>query len=623
MAGKLKVIIFFLLGLLSLVAKAQDESDYLKKGDKLLDVGNILGAIDAYTAALEINKANPITFTKLGRALLNSSQKSKAEGFLAQAVNLTTRPDDDLLYDYARALHFNHKFNEAITYYEKSDRLGKNRPRTIRRSEECKIGMALVAKPINVQIKNLGNLINTAYSEYLPFVTADQQRLYFTSRRPNQNSKLAPDNQYFEEIYQCFNRGGAFTAPQSLPEPINSKDHDACVGISPFGQTMFLYRGTNGGDIFISEKEKDAWTSPKPFPFNTPSFESSACISQDGKRLFFVSDRYGNKDIFVCNWVKGKWAAPQRLLGSVNTYLDEESPFLHSDGKTLYYSSKGPGSMGGFDIFKVELNGLFGMGQPENLGYPINTAGDDLYFTLSPDALNGYYASEKDGGFGRTDIYAVIMPTNRKAPELTLLKGKVTTDSKTDIANTKITVTDNEANEVITTLTPDEKTGEFSIPLPSGKNYGVAFEKSGHLFYSENVTLKIGDKFKEVSKTVILPQIKKGASIVLNNLFFETGKADLKPESTPELNRVGKLMKENPALIIELQGHTDNTGSDAVNIKLSQQRAESVKNFLTAIKIPSSRLQAKGYSSSKPLGDNNTEQGRALNRRTELVVIAN
>lgn len=618
---RLLLLLFWLLGFYQVFA--QPENALLKKGDKLLADGNILGAIDAFTAALEINKANPTTFSKLGRAFLGSSQKSKAEGFLAQAVNLTTKPDDDLLYDYARALHFNHKFAEALTYYEKSDRLGKNRPRTLRRTEECNIGMALIAKPVNVQIKNLGNLINTAYSEYLPFVTADQQKLYFTSRRPNQNSKLAPDNQYFEEIYQCFNKGGSFSAPQVLPSPINTNDHDACVGISPFGQTMFLYRGTNGGDIYISEKEKDSWTSPKPFPFNTPSFESSACISQDGKRLFFVSDRYGNKDIFVSSLIKGKWAAPQRLLGTVNTYLDEESPFLHSDGKTLYFSSKGPGSMGGFDIFKVELNGLFGMGKPENLGYPINTAGDDLYFTLSPDALNGYYASEKDGGFGRTDLYAVIMPINRKAPELTLLKGKVSTDDKTEIINTKITVTDNEANEVITTLSPDEKTGEFSIPLPSGKNYGVAFEKSGHLFYSENVTLNKGESFKEVSKAVVLPKIRKGASIVLNNLFFETGKSELKPESTPELNRVGKLMKENPSLNIELQGHTDNTGSEVVNIKLSQQRAEAVKGYLIGIKVPASRLQAKGYSSSKPIGDNSTEQGRALNRRTELMVIGN
>lgn len=596
----------------------------LKRGEKLVEERRFNKAIDELAQVVGKEPENAYAHYLLGYSFLQSTPKSKAEYFLSKAVELDKTKNLDFFKAYAQALHFNEKFDEAIKFYSKADPRLKNLPFTNRAIKQCQNGKKLVANPKKFVITNMGPTVNTAYSEYLPMITADQLVMFFTSRRGGTTGGImADDGQPNEDIYMVYNNSGRWSQPEQLRAPINTKDNDACIGISQYAQTMFIYRGRNGGDIYISTRKGDSWTEPQPFEHNTPGFESSAALSQDGKQLFFVSDRYGNKDIFVCNLMSnGRWNRPLKLLGTVNTHLDEESPFLHPDGKTLYFSSKAHSSMGGYDIFRVPMKGIYGSGEPENLGYPLNTAGDDLYFSLSPDGEMGYFSSEKDGGFGRQDLYMVRMPPAPRKPDVTLLKGVIKDEATGKPTDATVIVSDNETNTEVARFTTNAANGEYLLSVPNGKNYAVTVTKNKRIFHSENVSTSANGSYASVTRNITVKVIKYQASVILNNCFYETNKAELVPASFAELNLVAAFLKENPEIKIEVAGHTDNVGSDASNQALSLNRANSVRNYLISHGVAADRLVSRGYSFHKPIATNATPEGRAQNRRTEMVVIS-
>jgi outer membrane protein OmpA-like peptidoglycan-associated protein len=309
------------------------------------------------------------------------------------------------------------------------------------------------------------------------------------------------------------------------------------------------------------------------------------------------------------------------MNGNINTSEDEESPFIHADGQTLFFSSKGHATMGGYDIFKASLNtkGVFSM--PENLGYPINSVSDDLYFSLSADAKNGYFSSEKSTGFGGQDLYTIKMPPPALPVGVALFQGTVVDEQTGKPTVAKVTITDNEANTIITTTETDETDGKFVVTLPSGHNYGITVEKNGRLFYSDNVDFKTEEGFKSLNKKITLPTIAKGNKLILRNMFYMVNSHLLQPSSIPELEKVVLFLAKNPKVKVEIGGHTDNTGTDEVNLALSKKRAEEVRNWLIEAGVKANRLQAKGYSSSKPLSSNTTEDGKAQNRRTEILIL--
>ncbi len=425
----------------------------------------------------------------------------------------------------------------------------------------------------------------------------------------------------FEDIYMCYNKGGAWDSPIAISS-LNTEGHDACVGISEDGQTMFVYKGTNGGDLYMSELKGKNWSKPEALPFNSVGFESTASLSPDGRTLYFVyaATSAGNRDIFVCNrTASGVWSKP-RKLETVNTEYDEDSPFIHPDGKTLYFSSKGHSTMGGYDIFKCTKTST-GWSTPENLGYPINTAGDEIYFVLAADGKVGFYSSDKEGGLGKQDIYSIRMPVPEKEPELELLTGVVKDAVTNQAIEAEITITDNTTKEIVSKAKSNAEDGKYLVAIPCGKNYGIAIEKKGHLFHSENVNLPCTQGFKEIKKEIKLVNAKQGAKVVLRNIFFDTGKSDLRGESTSELQRLVKLLNDNPTLKIEVSGHTDNIGDPKINQSLSELRATSVMNFLISNGINKTRLVAKGYGSSQPLDNNDSDAGRQNNRRTEFKIL--
>jgi outer membrane protein OmpA-like peptidoglycan-associated protein len=600
------------------------EDKLVKKADDLFAANNYFGALKIYEQALELNKTNGYTNYRIARCYLETSRKNKALQFAFDAVKYTEKPGSDMYYTLARACHLNHEFDKAIEYYQKSDPGNKNKKAISKLINECTYGKQYVGNPIDVKITNAGPLINTEFQEYLPYITADLSKLYFTSRRlGSTGGKKDTDGGLFEDIYVSNNKGGAWEAPKNVGTTLNSAGHDACVGISENGQTMFVYKGGNGGDIYTSELKGDKWSKPVPMSLNTEFFETTACLSPDERTLFFVRKVLtGSRDIYICNrTIGGTWSKPKKM-DVINTEFDEDAPFIHPDGKTLYFSSKGHRSMGGYDIFKSTKT-TTGWSIPENLGYPINTAGDDVYYVLSADGKIGFYSSEKDEGFGKQDIYSIRMPVNEKEPELALIKGTIKDEATGQAIEADITITDNQTKETVAKFVSNSNTGEYLVSLPSGRNYGVTIEKEHHLFYSENVYLQSKEGYKEIRKDIKLISAVPGAKVILKNIFFESGKFDLRPESSLELQRLAKLLQENAGIKIEISGHTDNKGDPTANQVLSENRAKQVLNYLISNGIDKNRLTAKGYGSTIPIASNDSEEGRKQNRRTEFKILGN
>ncbi|HSY77459.1 MAG TPA: OmpA family protein, partial [Bacteroidia bacterium] len=401
--------------------------------------------------------------------------------------------------------------------------------------------------------------------------------------------------------------------------------------------------------------EGDEWSKPKELggKINSKSHESSVSLAPDNRTLYLVSDRpggYGDRDIYkvVLN-EKAKWGEPENLGPVINTQYAEEGVDIQADGKTLFFSSQGHNSMGGYDVFKSTYdNGKWS--EPENLGYPVNTPDNDVFFSISASGKHGYYASIKKDGYGETDIYKItflgpekpvalsnednllagnaggvsdVMMTSAVAvnkTKMTLLKG-IITDSVTHLPlGADIELVDNKKNVVIADFPANSKTGKYLVSLPSGTNYGIAVKMKDYLFYSANFDIPDTAVYQVVEKNVALQPLNIGSRIVLKNIFFDFDKATLRSESTAELDRLINLLTTYSNLKIEISGYTDNKGSQQYNQKLSESRAKSVVDYLIAHGIPSARLTFKGYGMDSPIATNDTDDGRQLNRRTEFKI---
>jgi outer membrane protein OmpA-like peptidoglycan-associated protein/tetratricopeptide (TPR) repeat protein len=595
-------------------------------------------------------------------------QSDAAAKFLENAISLNGKIPEDASYFLGWAYQFQLKWDDAVKYYQIQLTLLNTDAKAnafaiddvTKKINECKIGKLETANPQRVFVDNLGSTINSSYPEYSAFISADESMMVLTARRENSTGGKIDegDSWPFEDLYQSFKLNGKWTPAQNFGPLVNSDEHDASSGLSADGTTMFIfkYKEKDGGDIYISNLVGSSWTKPEHLNKNINSkyHESSVSLSYDAKRLYFISDREGNLgggDIYYSDKdVKNEWGPAINLGPSLNTKFGEEGVFIHPDGKTIYFSSKGHKTMGGFDIFKsVFENGIWS--EPINLGYPINGPDDDVFFVISGSGSHGYFASSKQGGFGDKDIYKITFLGQEKppivmnednllasvtapvsefkaekvvsnGPKMTILKGVISDDKTKLPLEAVIELIDNSLNEVIATFKSNSTTGKYLVSLPSGKNYGIAVKKDGYLFHSENFDLKASEVFQEVEINVALKQIDVGQSIVLKNIFFDFDKATIRNESANELDRLVKLLTDNPTLKIELGSHTDNKGSDEYNQKLSQSRSQSVVTYLIGKGILTDRLVAKGYGETTPVATNDTEEGRQENRRTDFKILS-
>jgi outer membrane protein OmpA-like peptidoglycan-associated protein len=640
----------------------------MKAGDEAYaaDPPHYAAALPHYLLAQKFNPDNAVLNVKIGDCYLNSPSKTAALPYLEKAAKLDATADARTHYLLARALHLNAKWEEAIREYQQAkpvsspkgdDEGGVTANDIARHIRECKNGQQLEKTPVRVFIDNAGPELNSTDSDYGPVVSADESTILITSRRPNApNAKKDPDGDgYFEDIYTATWKGKAWSKAANLGAPVNSDGHDATVGVSPDGQHLLVYVDDKNGDINEANLRGTTWGKPQGLGnrINSAFHESSASYSPDGRYLYFVSNKpeggRGASDIYR---VELDGRAPAVNLGPViNTPYGEEGVFVMPDGKTMYFSSEGHNSMGGYDIFKSTFeDGKWS--EPENLGWPINTPDDDVFFVTSASGRHGYYSSDRPGGLGGKDIYRVTFLGPEKQPllsqedqllasrlqpvrqtllapavavataKVTILKGTITDNNTKQPIEATIDVLDNVTGENIASFKSNATSGKYLVSLPSGTNYGIVVRQDGYLFHSENFDLPATAAYAEVIKDIPMKKLEVGAVIILKNIFFDTGKATLRKESTAELERLQKLLSENPALKLEMAGHTDNVGKPSMNQDLSQRRAQAVVTYLTQHGIGTDRLTAVGYGDTKPVVPNATKAGRQLNRRTEFKVVA-
>jgi outer membrane protein OmpA-like peptidoglycan-associated protein len=472
--------------------------------------------------------------------------------------------------------------------------------------------------------------VNSPQGEYLPMLDATGNTLYFTSKRLGGFSMEAEDaKEGDEDLYFTVRTNGTWNEPKLLPAPLNSAGNDGAASFSADGQTMIFGAcgredGVGGCDLYFSLLEGTQWSKPQNLGnvVNSQEWDAHSTLSADGTKIIFSSNRtggYGGEDLYVVERNPfGEWGVPSNLGPTINTPLTELSPFLSQDGKTLYFSSSGHPGFGGTDIFKsVFENGKWT--SPVNLGKPLNTAGDDRYFTIGGNSEKGYISSSKMQG--RFQIYEVDIPKDLR-PQPSMVVEGIVTDAKTNVpVSANVMVEDIKTGELIAANKSNSVTGKYLVVLPAGRTYSVSANKEGFFFYSQRFDVPTTSVFKEIKKDIPLKPIEKGAKVVLNNIFFETGKATLSGESKLELERAIDLLKKNPSMMIEIGGHTDNVGDDMSNVKLSHDRAKSVRDYIVRGGIATNRLQSKGYGKMNPVADNNTEDGRQANRRTEFVIL--
>jgi outer membrane protein OmpA-like peptidoglycan-associated protein/tetratricopeptide (TPR) repeat protein len=487
---------------------------------------------------------------------------------------------------------------------------------------DCKFSIQALQHPVPFKPVNMGREINTADDEYLPVATADESELIFTRKIGNN-----------EDFYKSVKLNGKWQRATYLSDQINTPEYnEGAQSISQDGKYLFFTGcnrpdGLGRCDIYIAQKKGDDWGKPFDLspPINTPGWESQPSISADGRTLFFVSNRkggYGGYDIWKSTITSNGWGEPENLGPNINTSFDEQSPFIHPDDSTLYFSSNGWPGMGGKDLFVSRLGKDGKWQKPENMGYPINSSGDENGLSVTANGAFAFFSSNNLNGYGGYDIYTFELPSNMRPHMVTYVKGKVL-DVKTKVPlEAAVEIIDLQKNQPVYQDYSDPVQGNFLATLTAGKNYGLNISKSGYLFYSENFSL-IGHETKNpFIISVLLQPIEIGNKVVLNNIFFDTNKFDLKPESIAELQKLVEFLTVNPTVHIEISGHTDNVGNDQLNQTLSENRAKAVYEYLIASQVNVARLVYKGYGKTQPIAPNTSEDGRKKNRRTEFMIIA-
>ncbi len=662
-----KIIFTFLLSANCLLSIAQNvnfskanfknDKEGLKTALKNIQEGNSLyfrsihsKALILFLKAQKFNNKNAELNAKIGDCYFHIGAMDKAQQYLETALKLDKDLDGYFIYLMAKIYHWNNKFTEAIKQYRIAKTKGSRvNPKPLgdidKKIKECTYAKTLVKKPVNVKIINVGTAINTSNHEYVPVITADESEMFFTSRRKNTvgGGRDPGIDDYFEDIYYTEKKDGKWTNAINIGPPINTNMHDATVGLSIDGQKLFIYRDNKKGDgnIFVTKRKGEKWTEPKelPKPINSKYQETSACYDYTGKTIYFVSDRpggKGGKDIYKATQQKdGSWGEATNLGNTINTPFDEDAIFLQADGKTLYFSSNGAKSMGGFDIFK-SVNKKGKWSRPVNLGFPINSADDDLCFVLTANGEHGYYTSSKVGGEGKKDIYRITFLDqikNNSRPKLTLLKGIIFDNKTKKPLSALIEIYDNDKDKLVSTYESNSSTGKYMVSLPAGHNYGINVKKKGYLFHSENVNIPDSAAFQEIEKNIGLDKLEAGKKIVLANIFYDYNKSSLRTSSFNELDKVVELLNKNPKMKVELGAHSDSRGSNSYNLKLSQARAQSCVDYLTSKGISKSRLNAKGYGETMPIISDATinkmtseikkEEAYQENRRTEFKILEN
>lgn len=641
--------------------------NYLFQGKKMTFFVLILLFVSVLPA-----QTNPkvIELCKKAKAELNSKNFKKVETYLNKAKKIDSTCYDiyviqgDMLNfslrsaeaadSYNKALHFAKNPKPLLYFitaeeemkcmrYESAQNhyniyLDKTLPNcplmkeTSKALADCEFAINAMKHPVKFDLINMGENINSDYDEYLPAVVADESEIIFTVMRPRDDKTVCVFCQSEEDFYASKKQNGVWQPRYPLEYPINTGYNEGAQCISPDGHYLFFTLcntdfGNGSCDLYWSKRIGERWSRPRNFdaPVNTKSWESQPSIAPDGKTIYFVSNRpggFGGMDIWKTEMTEeGVFTVPVNLGETINTEYDESAPFIHADGRTLYFVSNGHPGMGGRDIFYSTLNNGE-WSKPVNLGYPINTSADEINLLINAAGTTAYFSSDKDGGFGGQDLYYFTLDESLRPTPVTYIKGLVYDAATHEPIKASIELIDLNTNQTITYTNSDPTTGEFLACILTGTNVMMNVSNPYYPFYSENFSIeKDYSQLNPYLKNIPLRRPEIGETFVLRNVFFDFDKSILKNESNIELDKLVAYLSSNQNLKIEIGGHTDNQGNDDYNMNLSLERAKSVYNYLISKGISADRMSYKGYGETMPIATNDTEEGRQLNRRTEFKVV--
>ena len=658
-----------------------DAWKHVKRGNSYyLDGGTwFSNAFGEYQQAYAYNSGNADLNYKIGVSCLFSDKKDEASAFLLKAFELKNDVAKDILLLTGRALMYSGKFSEAIekfnSYLSSPGKKSKGDIILAKKYvEECNAALIVTKDTLRVEINNIGGNINSTADDYSEVLSSNGLKMLFASRRAltAKADNYYNDTKFDENIFSADYVNGAWGVAMLINKNLVTKLCETPLYINDAGNQLYIYAGYEGdGDIKVSELKRGKWKTPQPvkLKINSKFPETSFTMSRKGDEIAFVSDRgrkgLGGKDIYLMTKInKRRWSKPVNTGPSVNTPYDEESVRFSKGGDTLWYSSKGHNTIGGFDIFYSTQSANGTWNQAVNAGYPINTSWDELFYCPSPtDDSLFYFVSNRSSGFGGLDIYKgrllpplpppkpvvipepvpvappkrdtvivrdtvvvikeVQKPVQPEAPkELILyLIGKVTDSDTKEPVLARIEIFDLSTDQIITTTASSDVDGAYRVKLPAKKSYMVNLRATGFLSDMQRVT--IPDSYIQEFYTLDVPliKVKVGKKVVLNNILFELGKAVLTTGSYAELDKLVNVLQDSPQMKIEISGHTDNTGNPVINAKLSTDRAKTVVDYLVKKGIDNGRLTYLGSGSDQPIADNATAAGRAKNRRVEFKIV--
>ncbi|MBL4735127.1 MAG: PD40 domain-containing protein [Flavobacteriales bacterium] len=501
----------------------------------------------------------------------------------------------------------------------------------------CDFADVAMKNPVPFKPENLGPNVNSAYDEYYPGITADNNMLLYTRRIKDKQNYFGEQEDFYVseklngEWAKCYNMGAPINTHYNEGSPTISPDgkiiiFSACDEIDGYGPNR---KGYGGCDIFFVKRVGERWSMPVNMgpPISSKAWDVQPSYASDGTTLYFVSQRkgsLGDADIWVSTLTdKGVWGSPENLGPTINTEGREEAVFIHPDNQTLYFASNGHVGMGGLDIFVSKRQEDGSWGEPLNLGYPINTFNDENGLIVAAGGETAYFSSNREGGQGGLDMYQFELHEGVRPIKVTYMKGKVFDSKSKKNLSSRFELIDLETGKVVVESYSDRVTGEFLICLPVNKNYALNVSRKGYVFYSDNFSLKKpGTSSDPFLIDVPLQRIGDGVYITLKNIFYETGSYELRKSSFAELGKLMDFLNKNEKLIVEIEGHTDDVGDLKSNLILSENRARSVYQYLLDKGVPEERLSFKGYGETQPIRPNTNEADRAKNRRTVFKIIS-
>jgi len=609
------------------ISKNKKAVDLFNKAMGQYDLMEYQNAIDILKSAIERDKYYIDAHDLLGQAYIKNNNLKAAEKTYFALNDIS--PDYWVTYFELGKITFGMMKYDSSANWFKTFLKYKGIPNDDKLEAEkqlksCVFAANAIKNPVLFKPQNLGPGINTMFNEYFPTLTADEQTMFFTFM----------DGRSQEDFFVSKYRDGAWQDAINMGPPLNTPENEGASTTSADGQYLFFTMCQNplnigSCDLWLTFVKGDKWQVPIHMPDNVNSKykETQPSLSADGKVLYFASNRTGGQggmDIWKTTFEKNAWTNPVNLGANINTPFDDECPFIHQDGVSLYFASDGWPGMGGRDLVmsKLQANGEWSI--PENLGYPINTPGNEEGLIINRSGTTGYFSSDKKtnpGHQGRVDIYSFTLPEKIRPGVASYVKGRVYDAETKAPIKTLVELTDLSISAVAGFCKSNEKTGDFLIVIPGNKNYGMNVDAPGYLFFSENFSIKENPSSDPYLIDVPLKKIKTGQTISLYNILFDVNKFEIKSESNSELERLFVLLQTNNKIRVEIGGHTDNSGTESINQPLSQNRAKAVYDWLVKRGITTTRLAYKGYGSSVPLMPNTSEEGKRKNRRTEMKIL--